>query len=98
PGHILPGAGARIDETTFAETGEGLAVKRHPFALAVRPKRSPAIRPFLPMKSEPPQIFQHGRHEFRLATRGIEILVAQYQHPAVPPRPFLRVPECPRMS
>jgi hypothetical protein len=71
---------------------------RHPLALVIRRKRPATVRPFLPAKPKPAQIFQHRHYEFGFATLGVEVFVAQDQHPVLRLRTLLRHPESPRVA
>ena len=78
---VLARAGAGIDETAGAEFLQRRGVERPAFTLGIGGARAAAIRPFLPLKTEPSQVFDHGVHEFQLEARGIQVFDSQL-HPA----------------
>jgi hypothetical protein len=58
--------------------------------LRVRRMRPAAIRPFVPLNTQPAQVFEHSRNKFWTAAIGIEVFVAKYKNAARFPRPFRR--------
>lgn len=94
---VFAGAVARVNETALQKFLEGGAVKSHSLALVVRRKWAAEIGSFLPIEAEPTQVFEHGGDEFRLATRDVEVFVAQHQNSIAFPGALLGRPESPRM-
>jgi len=76
---VLAGAGAGIDGPTVAQLAPCTKVNLAALALAVGPERSSQVWPFLPVDSQPPEIFEHRLGKPALGALGIEILVAQNQ-------------------
>ena len=60
-----------------------LAVKRHPFALAVRAVRAADVRTLVPVDAGPAQGRDDGRLRRRRGTRLVGVLDAQHEAPAV---------------
>jgi len=73
-------------------------VKLAPLALAIGSERSAAIRPFLPFKAEPLQVFEHGADKLQLETLGVQVFVTQHQHAAARLGALLGNPECARVA
>lgn len=86
---ITPGTVTGIDQPVIAQLPPCLEVKGAPVALQ--------DRTFLPLQSEPSQVFQNRLLEFGPATRTIEIFNPQHQRAAAFPAALLRAPECQRM-
>ena len=96
--NILARAGAGVNQPGRAKLIQGGDINLPSLALRVGPKGPPAIRPFLPVESEPPEVLHHGIHELHAVARGIQILVPQDQDAASRARPLLRDPERPRVA
>ena len=74
---VLARAGAGIDVAGGAELVQGVEMKLATFGLIVGSERAAAIRAFLPVETEPFEVFIHGRVKFRAATGDVEVFVAQ---------------------
>jgi len=59
---------------------------------------STQVRAFLPFKSKPPQVFEHGINEFRFAPRIVQIFITQHKHTSMSADTLLRGPECSGMT
>src|SRR5712671_5164544 len=53
-----------------------------PLALSVWTECAATVGTFLPLKTEPEQVFGHRRDKFSLATRAVEVFVAQHERAA----------------
>ncbi len=93
--NILARTDAWIDESAGAEFLQRGKVGLLPLTLRVRPECPAAIGPFLPLKTEPTQVLEHGGDKVRFHALSIQIFVAQHQHAAPCLGPLLRCPESP---
>ena len=82
----------------FARDYKGLFGESPSLTLAIRCKRAPAVRPFLPFKAEPVEILVKWRHEFRFAATRVEIFIAEDQDAAVRTGTLLGHPKSPGMA
>lgn len=81
-GQVFARAGTWINESSGAQAPPGFQVMSAPLALRIRTIVSAAIRPLVPAKSEPLQVFNHRLRKFGARSLGIEIFVAQDQSAA----------------
>ena len=96
--HILPGTSAWINQPRCSQSLELSPVNFNPLALIIRRVRATNIRPFIPIATEPFQIFNKRGHKFRPRAGTIQILVAQNQRPARRTGALPRDPERARMA
>src|SRR6185503_6843942 len=75
------------------ELFESGAIEGKAFTLRVGSEWAAAVRTFLPSKSEPLEVFEHGRDELRFASRAIQVFVAEYQYAVTSEDTLLRGPE-----
>jgi hypothetical protein len=73
-------------------------IKFQPLALEVRRVTTSNIGSFVPLKSEPTQVLEHGSGEFSPATGTIEILHSQDERATEIEGPLLRHPKRPRVA
>jgi hypothetical protein len=71
---------------------------RPALTLRVRAILSTTIGAFVPVDSQPAQIFDHGASKFRPRALPIQILIPQNQSSMILDRPLRRDPESPRMT
>ena len=76
-GQILARAGAGEDVAAVAKPSPGVEVETVAFALRIRSEGTANVRSFLPVDSEPMQIFDKSLHILRLGALRIEVFVAQ---------------------
>ena len=74
---VLARAGAGVETAGGAELGESITIERQAFALGIGSERAATIGAFLPVETEPAQVFEHGGGEFGLGARGVEVFVAE---------------------
>ena len=98
PPHVRPRASAGINEPAGQKSSHCGQVELAPLALVVWPERPATIRPFLPFKAEPFQVFEHGADKLQLEARGIQVLIAQHEHAAAGLGALLRNPERARVA
>jgi len=96
--NVFAGAGAGIDKPACAQVIKSGAVEVLARALRVGSERAAAIRAFLPLKTKPLEVFEHGLNKFIAAARGIEVLAAQHQGAGMGARPLLGNPEGSRVA
>jgi len=81
-GEIPARAGAGINEAGGAELLERGEITRAAFALGIGSEWAAAAGAFLPVNSEPAEVFEHGGNEFGPGTGGVEVFVAENKGPA----------------
>ena len=69
-----------------------------PLALSVRTDCATAVGSFLPLKTEPAQVFGHRLDKFLLAARAVEVFVAQHERAADFLRALLGNPKSARVT
>jgi hypothetical protein len=90
---VLARAGAGIDGAGSEQTVKRGAIERDARALKVGSEPTAAVRAFLPLEAEPAKVFEHGGSEFRPATIGVEVFVAENELAGVFARALLRDPK-----
>jgi len=73
---VLARADARINEPAGAKLVECDKVIFPSFTLRVRTEGATAVRAFLPVETEPGEVFKHRRNELRFAAGAIEVFVS----------------------
>src|SRR5437762_5566463 len=68
-----------------------------PLALGIWTERATAVGTFLPLKTEPAQVFGHRRDKILLAARAVEVFVAEHERAAEFLRALLGNPKSARM-
>jgi len=96
--NILSRTNARINPSVLSKLFERGDVMRAALALNIWSKWSTAIGTFLPVESKPFQIFDHRIGELCLATRAIEVFVAQDERSRALPSALMGRPECPGVA
>jgi len=76
---ILARTGAGVNKPAGAQFLESCAVKFDTLTLVIRSERTTAVRAFLPLETEPAQIFEHRGNKLRFAAIPVEVFVAQDQ-------------------
>src|SRR5207247_10730757 len=80
--NIFARTSAGIDKAAGFQLFQGSPIKVEPLALSVRTDCAAAVGSFLPLKTEPAQVFSHRRDKFFLAARAVEVFVAQHERAA----------------
>lgn len=78
-GKFSAGAGARVDGALVAKLFPRHQIACTAFALCVWPKWTAAIRPLVPIDSEPSEVLEHRADIFCPAALRIQIFVAEYE-------------------
>ena len=76
---VFAGAGARVDVALAKELAPGFEVARAALTLHVRSERTADVWSFIPIDSEPAEIFIHRSLELGTRAIRVEILVAEDQ-------------------
>src|SRR5206468_3065864 len=96
--NIFARAGARVNAFAGLQFLQGGPVKIKPLALSVWTECAAAVGSFLPLKTEPAQVFSHRRDKFFLAARAVEVFVAQHERAADFLRALLGNPKSARVT
>ncbi len=95
---VFAGAGAGVNQAGIAQLLERAFVDKASFTLVVGCEGAAAIGTFLPLEAEPAQVLEHGGDELRLASREVQVFVAQDQAASSGLCALLRDPECARVA
>src|SRR5436305_11521271 len=79
---IFARTGTWIDQSAVAQLAPSVQIKAAAFALRVRPKTASThaalkIKAFVPIQTQPAQVFIHGADELRLASLIVEVFIAE---------------------
>src|SRR5437762_14204611 len=69
-----------------------------PLALGIWTERATAVGTFLPLKTEPAQVFGHRRDKILLPARAVEVFVAEHERAGEFFRALLGNPKSARMT
>jgi len=76
-GEVFARAGAGINQAGGAELLEGGKVTRAALTLGIGGEGAATVGTFMPLKTKPAEVFEHGGNEFRPGTGGVEVFVAE---------------------
>ena len=95
---VFARAGAGIDEATIAQRAPGCEVKLAALTLRIWCEEPTDIRAFVPIETQPVQVFIHGVYKVRLAALEVEVFVAKDETAVGGSGTLVRDPECARVS